>query len=511
MGTAAVSTESLSQRILAADNLPTLPAVALKVVGLTQSPDVSINEIARVIQNDPALSGRILKVANSSLFGFSKKIASIHHATVVLGLRAVKVMALSFSLVDCFGGRKAGEFDFEKYWRRSLSMAVGAKLLAEAARDARRDEAFVGGLLADLGLMAGYLCAPQEYAPVLEAYARGEGTLQELEASILGTTHACLSAKLLSQWNLPELVCDAVAAHHGKNIENLDERSRIQGSILWAAAQIADLFCGDLDSADLEGVVERCNELTGIAPTRIEAIMADLDQKVTETAALLTVDIGPTTSYEAIRLQAMSRLAGMSLDAELGRSEATRRAETAQHELDELSDQTAELRQQAITDPLTGIGNRQAFDRALDDGLEEARESDGMLGLILIDLDRFKRINDTYGHMGGDDVLQAVADALRRACKGSSFAARYGGEEFAVVAPAASTRYVRQLAERIRGVIERLSVEYHGQDIRLTASLGVAHVNFANERAVARQLIERADACLYDAKRKGRNRVEMTF
>ncbi|MCH7814193.1 MAG: diguanylate cyclase, partial [Planctomycetes bacterium] len=436
---------------------------------------------------------------------------SIHYATVVLGLRAVKVMALGFSLVECFSGRKQGDFDFEKYWRRSLSMAVGAKLLAEAARDARRDEAFVSGLLADLGLMAGYLCAPQEYAPVLEAYARGEGTLQELEASMLGTTHACLTAKLLSQWSLPELVCDVVAAHHGENIESLDERSRILASILWAAAQIADLICGDLDASALHDVVQRCGELTGIAPARVEAILADLDEKVTETAALFSLDIGATTSYDDIRLQAMSRLAGMSLDAELGRAKATRRAESARHELEELSGETAELRQQANTDPLTGIGNRQAFDQSLQDGLQEARQTDGMLGLILIDLDRFKRINDTFGHMGGDDVLQAVADALRRACKGSSFAARYGGEEFAVVAPEASARYVRQLAERIRRVVERLSVEYDGQEIRLTASLGVTHVNFANERIGARKLIERADACLYQAKRNGRNRVELTF
>ena len=343
MTTTVQATGSLEKKVLAADSLPTLPVVAIKVLELTQMPDVSVNEIARVVQNDPALAARILKLANSSMFGMPKKIASIQQAMVILGLRTVKVMVLSFSLVECFSGRKKGDFDFAKYWRRSLSMAVGAKRLADAASDARRDEAFVGGLLADLGMVASYRYAPQEYRPVLEAYAAGTVPIQEVELAQLGMTHACLTGRLLSHWSLPELLCDAVAAHHGENIESLPKRTGQLASLLWAAAMIADLFCGDVDSTKLNEVKERCVELTGVAPAALESVLKELDSRVTETASLFALDIGQTTSYEEIRTRAMAQLAVMSVDAELERVEATRREEDARQELEELSDQAQEL------------------------------------------------------------------------------------------------------------------------------------------------------------------------
>jgi len=421
------------------------------------------------------------------------------------------VMVLSFSLVKCFTGKKKGVFDFEKYWRRSLSMAVGAKLLAEAASDTRRDEAFVGGLLADLGMIAAFRCAPEEYEPVLSAYQGSEIPIQEVEQTVLGVTHARLSARLLAHWSLPELLCDAVAAHHGENVEALGQRTRMLASILWAAAVIADLFCGDVNSTTLDRVKKQCVELTGIAPAKLETVLEALDSHVTETASLFSLDIGQTTSYEEIRTQAMTQLAAMSMDAELGRVQATRREQNARQELEQLSDRARELRQQANTDPLTRIGNRQAFATGMKEAIQRAQQSNGCLGLIFLDLDHFKRLNDTYGHQAGDEVLRAVGRCLSKISEGPNLAARYGGEEFAVIVADASARAVRQLAEDIRKSIERARIEYKDRTIRVTASLGAAHVSFAHERADAKQIIERADECLYSAKHAGRNCVEITF
>ena len=511
MTATAENTNSLEEKVLAADDLPTLPVVALKILELTQMPDVSVNEIARVVQNDPALSARILKLANSSMFGMPKKIASLRQATVILGLRTVKVLALSFSLVEYFTHKTEGVFDFEKYWRRSLSMAVGAKLLAEAASDARRDEAFVGGLLADLGMIAAFRCAPEEYAPVLSAYEESKVPIQKVEQTLLGMTHARLSSRLLAHWSLPEVLCDAVAAHHGGNLDALGERTRTLASVLWAAAVIADLFCGDLASATLDQVKKQCVELTGITPAKLETVLEALDSHVTEIASLFLLDIGQPTSYEEIRSQAMTQLAAMSVDAELGRVEAARWEQNARQELEQLSDRAQELREQANTDPLTRIGNRQAFDTGMKEAIQRAQESNGCLGLILLDLDHFKRLNDAHGHQAGDEVLRAVGRCLSKVSEGPNLAARYGGEEFAVIVADASARAVRQLAEDIRKSIERARIEYKGKTMRVTVSLGAAHVSFAHERADAKQIIERADECLYSAKHAGRNRVEITF
>jgi len=498
-------------RVLSADNLPTLPVVAMKVLELIQRPDVSVNQLARVIQHDPPLAARILKLANSSLFGMSKKIASIQQAMVVLGLRTVKVLALSFSMVDSFQGKDEGLFDLERYWRRSLTMAVGAKLLAEAATDSRRDEAFVGGLLADIGVLAAHRCAPQEYEQVLRTYAEGAVSLQDAEQALLGTTHAQLTGRLLAHWSLPEMLCDAIAAHHGQGLEKLSGRTRQLASVLCSAAMIADLFCGDADSTELEPTKARCRELTGVSNTALETLLSELETKVTETAALFCLRVGQTISYDQLRMQAMAQLASLSMDAEIGRVEAAHRAEQTRQALQELSDQAQELRQRASTDPLTGLANRQVFDDALDLALRQACEGEGQAGLILLDLDHFKRVNDEHGHPAGDEVLRAVGRCLGEHVQSPALAARYGGEEFAVIVPGEGAAQLSRLAENLRRHIAAQRVRHNSREIAFTASLGAAHADFKRERADASELIVRADECLYRAKRGGRNRVEVTF
>ena len=508
----------LEEKVLAAESLPSLPVVAMKVLELTQDPKVSANQIAAVVQNDPALSAKLLKMANSSMFGMSKKVGTLQKAVVLLGLRTLKVLVLSFSLVETFNGKPKGVLDLAKYWRRSLTMAVGAKLLAQVASESRRDEAFVGGLLADLGMMAAYRCAPEEYEPVLRAYAAQSQPIQEVELAHSGLTHATVTARLLAHWRLPELLCKAVAAHHGEGFDSLSGRTRMLAAVLWSSAMIADLFCGDLDSGQLNEVKERCVELTGVSANDLEGVLEALDSTVTEMAGLMSLNIGETTSYEALRAQAMSQLAAITVDAELGRAQAARQVEYTRQQLAQVSGQAEVLSKEARglsvranTDALTKIANRHAFKAYLDRAIKRSDASRSGLGVIMIDLDYFKRLNDAYGHQAGDEALRLVGRCLGRVSKRPTFAARYGGEEFVVVISDAQPGNVQQLAEGIRSIIERLRVKHRRQEIRLTASFGVAHVSFAQEQVNPAELIARADQALYQAKRKGRNRVEVVY
>ena len=286
-------------------------------------------------------------------------------------------------------------------------------------------------------------------------------------------------------------------------------------TVLWSSAMIADLFCGDLESGQLDDVKGRCVELTGVSTDDLEGVLEGLDSNVTEMAELMSLDIGETTGYEALRTQAMSQLAALTVDAELGRAEATRQAECTREELAQVSDQAEALSReaqvlsaQANTDALTKIPNRHAFERHLNRAIKRVEASRGGLGLILMDLDHFKRINDAYGHQGGDEALQVVGYCLNKVSNGSVFCARYGGEEFMIVASDTKAETVQRLAEGLRGVVERLKVKHGRQEIRLTASLGTSHVCFADQQIDAAELIARADQALYQAKRNGRNRVE---
>ncbi len=164
------------------------------------------------------------------------------------------------------------------------------------------------------------------------------------------------------------------------------------------------------------------------------------------------------------------------------------------------------VRRQATTDELTGLANLRAFRGRLASEVERARRHDADLSLVLIDLDHFKHVNDAYGHLEGDRVLRAIADALSRAARASDLAARYGGEELILLMPGSGSDGALAAAERLRTEVESLRVSVgDGDQIVMTASFGVATAS--GRAANAHELLAAADAALYDAKRSGRNCV----
>lgn len=165
----------------------------------------------------------------------------------------------------------------------------------------------------------------------------------------------------------------------------------------------------------------------------------------------------------------------------------------------------AELERMALTDPLTGLDNRRSFFAVLEREMERAKRSGGSPGLILLDLDRFKRLNDTLGHPAGDAALQAIGTCLDEIVRPSDVAARMGGEEFGLLIADGAEGALARIAERARAGIEALELDWNGQQVNLTASFGIALVRSGD---TPNSLYERADHALLTAKDGGRNRVE---
>jgi len=181
------------------------------------------------------------------------------------------------------------------------------------------------------------------------------------------------------------------------------------------------------------------------------------------------------------------------------REEGKLRAMTAS-----LSARSETLEHAALTDSLTGMQNRRYFDDALKEYLDEFRRIEKPVGLLILDLDHFKQVNDTHGHDVGDEVLRAVSGCLREFTRFHDVVARLGGEEFAVVAPNMDNDLLMKLAERIRKAIASLTVTSGNVRLRVTTSVGLA---VWDGRENAEDFFKRADNMLYEAKRRGRNRV----
>ncbi len=169
-----------------------------------------------------------------------------------------------------------------------------------------------------------------------------------------------------------------------------------------------------------------------------------------------------------------------------------------------LSARSQTLEHAALTDALTGMQNRRYFDDALKEYLDEFRRIDKPVGLMILDLDHFKLVNDTHGHDVGDEVLRAVADCLKDMTRYHDVVARLGGEEFAVVAPNMDNEMLHRLAERIRRSIAGMAVLSGNVRLKVTASVGLA---VWDRKESAENFFRRADQQLYQAKKLGRNRV----
>jgi HD-like signal output (HDOD) protein len=231
--------------VAAAGPLPSPKGVALEIMRLTRRDDVTVLQIAQALRADPALSGRLLKTANSASNGARRPVASINDAVTVLGLASVRQLALGFSLISDYSSGGCARFDYQGFWSRSLLVALAAQGVARQTRMAAPDEMFACGLLADVGRLAFATLYPEGYGKLLdEADAQTDEDICALELERFGLNHVEMSAMMLHDWGLPELFVDAIRSVSGqfRGHDQVSERVRvIQGGLMLADALAA--FC----------------------------------------------------------------------------------------------------------------------------------------------------------------------------------------------------------------------------------------------------------------------------
>lgn len=192
--------------------LPTIPVVVQELMAALNASDVDIDDLARKISRDQALFAQVLRVANSSFYGFSRNISSIHEAVLVMGMTGVRSLVLSAGLVHALGRDRRGAHRVE-YWKRSFRVASYAKIIAGCLKQSP-ETGFAAGLLHDIGQIIAEICLPDRYAEVLAKAEADGGDLIATEEEMLGFHHGTLGAEVARRWNFPSEIEHAIRYCH---------------------------------------------------------------------------------------------------------------------------------------------------------------------------------------------------------------------------------------------------------------------------------------------------------
>ena len=628
------------EELKASGRLPSPKGAALQVLRLSQKENVSHQEIAHAIQADPALSARLIKLANSPVTHQVRPIVSVLDAVAVLGLNTLGKMVLGLSLVDNSRNMLCKKFDYQSFWSHSLLTAIAAQNLSPllGADSLSAEAVFVLGLLANVGSLALATALPVEYASVLEKADIDSGhSLTDIEMATFGFDHNMLGKAMLADWRMPDAFLEAILHFEDPAQSRLSEghpqwkllqllhmanyfatmcleqdakRSKMVSKLIFKAtrlglesdalAEIGDRvvkewkawsalfkihvvdvppFKSMLDMAPLAPESSDAGEMTNIAGSdyKLRILLVDDDRAVLMIMKMLLDNSGHTVAVARNGVEAlvmvqeflpqiiitdwvMPEMDGIAFCKALRRNpvwrniyvfimtsqESTERLveafeagandyltkpinpkvlgarlsagqrvvqlqEELEHEREqlhifssELASSNQRLQQLALTDPLTNLPNRRFANDHLQRQWALALRNQSALSCMMVDIDYFKQVNDTYGHKVGDDVLKQVAHALQASIRKEDVVCRLGGEEFLVICPGFQAAEFYRYAERLRENVAALAfTDGAGKNFKLTVSIGVA--SKSSDLASPEALLQLADKRLYAAKEKGRN------
>jgi diguanylate cyclase (GGDEF)-like protein len=470
--------------------LPSLPAIAIRVLELAKQENASIQAVAKVISSDPALSAKVIKTVNSSFYGLPHHVSTINHALVLLGLQTVKTLALGFSLVGSINAKKHAKFDYLRFWRQSLYSAVAARVLDKALKRGTHEEAFLAGLLSDIGTLAMHQAIGEPYDELLAISQGDQVELVRLSRQKFNLDHAEVGGMLAEHWKFPQVLVEPIRQHH--QLSSRGHQFRSLTEIVYVG-----VLCGQTFSAKRTGLVQlAARELKSrfqFDSAKISSLLTLIDAQAKELAGLFEVTISPGRSFGDIEQEARQMLVELTLQSQM-RSQ-------------QLASENETLEKQAATDGLTGLANRTALSQFLAKAFAESQRTAEPLSLLFVDIDKFKAVNDTHGHQAGDEVLDRLGKLLRSLTKSGDLAARYGGEEMVMVLGKCDSQQAIEAAERIRAAIQAERFDCDGASFHVTASIGIATDAPRGGFGSPDELIAAADHAVYSAKKAGRNCV----
>lgn len=657
--------------------LPSPAGVGMRILQLTQDPTTGIDEITAVVRTDPALTGRILKVANCGMRAGGPVNAPLDEAVMRLGFQCLRDLVLGFSLVSSNSKSSCPSFDYNAFWHGSLGRAVAAQHLTELVGRGSGAESYICGLLCNIGSLGLAVAHPQRYSQLLESKDAADAeALTALESHTFGINHRELTQAMLCDWGFPEPMAAMGSSYRAATDpqQKQPEHLRVLRQILQLSDHIVSAIYAKVKSTEglapevIEAFAKLEVEASLILPTlgairrvwaewsallevpgpkpkdrrtnpptgtpasgtdagngnagttavangstagdaveaaatvvtgtlvnacNIDPALKGSDQgpgvvlvmsrdprategfkswieaagyreihtaNVTEALSLAVLHNPPIvighdpnrdtdsmllckalrrfeagrnvyfilatrdhssshllSAFEAgaddflplpctkgegvLRLRAARRV--LQLNTRVAEQE-----KALQVHLAELAVANRRLHRAAMTDELTQLPNRRFAEETLRECWAGASLRDEDISLLMGDVDHFKKINDTYGHLVGDLVLASVARIFREELRTTDTPCRFGGEEFLIICPGTGLMAAQLVAERLRAKIAKAEITVSDQRIQVTISIGVAsrrsgHRPMENVEA----LLKAADDSAYRSKVAGRNRV----
>lgn len=496
-------------------DLPTLPGVALRIVELSNDADSSLADLVEVIAPDPALSVKFLKVANSPLYSRRRKIDNLRQALSLLGLNTAVTLALSFSLRTALAETEQCNLDLSLYWRRSLLAAEAARTLGLQRKVTYQDDLFLAGLLQDIGMLVLDRVMPTEYGPLVKKAANHD-QLSNDETQAFGTDHIQVGTWLLGQWGLPEyLQLSVTGSQDPTTVEAPPHKADLVACVA-VSGQIADVWLHPEDQDLLIKAAAAARNWLNMDSQACNSVIDTMATTLPEVSKLFDVQLANLGHALALLDQAKEILVLRNLKLEEQAASLENRTQTLEGHLNTLTEKTHNLEHRTLfleeqnqRDELTGLYNRRFLNSTMAKEFKQAHQYGWPLTLAFIDLDHFKKVNDTYGHPIGDQVLKSVGTLLMEQLRETDIIARYGGEEFVVLLPGVGEEMANLVLGRLLIAIREKSHPLDKESsFRVTASMGVAVHMSKNQRFKSvESFLSAADQALYKAKALGRNRL----
>ena len=496
-------TPELEIRLKHCTSLPSIPGVAIKILDLSKDPQACPEDVSSVVTLDPALSSKMLRIANSPIYSRISKIGTVQQALTLLGVDASLNLALSFSLVNGLQQQSQDSvLDYDAVWRRAFISAVACRLLGETLKSGSLEELFLAGLLQDIGVLALDRVFPDQYSGIFNG-AVDMFSISIDEQAQINATHAEVGAWLLNEWNLPEKLVAAIRASHGDSSRvDPDDGDQFNDCVM-VSGLVADLWVNEEHSEQYQRAFQQAQQRLGFDNEQFVDYLSKLADLLPDAAALFDTQLAWPGQSEMILEQAkeMQLVRSMRDNQKIDVDEAQLRS---------MEKRAQNLEERVRRDPLTGLYNRGYLDLYLQSEYEVATLENWPLSVVLIDLDFFKKVNDTYGHLAGDDVLVSFGVLLNKNTRKGDIAARYGGEEFVMVLPGIEQPMALAIAKRL---LEQWSSCVHQseekQQFGVTASAGLVTFDSEHPFESVQAMVSAADKALYSAKQNGRNRVEI--